>query len=181
MLTAAGRDVPHILVIDDDAPILTLFERSLKHGGFQVTGRDTLDMGLAAIALLAPDVLVLDLLFDPRQRGFEHANLGGPFLEKFKADAATVAIPVVICSADIPMLQLLEKRMVGRGVSALSKPCRPAELLAAVRACLPLGKWPDAALPSPGSDSISASGEAAAGVSFRLISSSPANAAPKPL
>lgn len=127
---------PHVLVIEDDAPILTLFERSLTHAGLRVTTWETPGLETAEAAALAPDAVVLDLLFDPRRRGFGEADLGGAFLERLKGDPATASIPVVVCSADVPRLQRLADRMAGRGVVTLAKPCRPKELVAAVRAAI---------------------------------------------
>lgn len=135
-MTAAPADAPHVLVIEDDGPILTLFERSLAHAGLRVTAVPAPDFEPADVAAMAPDALVLDLLFDPRRRGFVAADLGGPFLDRLKGDPATAAIPVVVCSADLPRLHRLEERMVGRGVVALAKPCRPADLVGAVQSCL---------------------------------------------
>ena len=136
MSRAERFDSPHVLVIEDDVPILTLFGRSLEHAGLRVTSRGAPDCEPEEIASLAPDVVVLDLLFDPRRRGFDSADLGGPFLDRLKADPTTAAIPVVVCSADVPRLRRLGERMADAGVVTLAKPCRPAELIAAVRSCL---------------------------------------------
>jgi len=154
---------PHVLVIEDDLPILRLFGRSLEHAGFRVTSREAPDLEPPEIAVLAPDALVLNLLFDPRCRGFSAADLGGPFLERLKENPATAAIPVVLCSADVPRLRRLGERMAGCGVSTLAKPCRPAELIDAVRLmldqlgpalptrCTPLTpSWQDVALHGAG-------------------------------
>jgi CheY-like chemotaxis protein len=123
-------------VIEDDVPILTLFGRSLELAGLRVTSREAPDCEPAEIASLAPDAVVLDLLFDPHRRRFGSADLGGPFLDRLKADPTTAAIPVVVCSADVPRLRRLAERMAHAGVVTLAKPCRPAELIAAVRSCL---------------------------------------------
>ena len=132
----APSAMPHVLVIEDDQPILNLFGRSLEHAGMRVTRREAPDLDPTELAHLAPDALVLDLLFDPRRRGFASADLGGPFLERLKEDLATAAIPVVVCSADLPRLRAIEDRLAGQGVIGLPKPCRPAELVRAVRSCL---------------------------------------------
>ncbi|MBA3413735.1 MAG: hypothetical protein H0U10_00730 [Chloroflexia bacterium] len=153
----SASTAPHVLIIEDDLPILTLFERSLEHAGLRVTSRETPDLEPAEIAALAPDVLVLDLLFDPRRRGFAAADLGSPFLDRLKADPATAALPVVVCSADVPRLRLLVARMASRSVVALAKPCRPSELVEAVRSCLlpdppPLRPWPEPQVTDRGAD-----------------------------
>ena len=142
MSSAERLAPPHVLLIEDDVPILALFGRSLEHAGLRVTSRETPDCEPEEVASLAPDAVVLDLLFDPRRRGFGSADLGGPFLDRLKADPTTAAIPVVVCSADVPRLRRLEERMAGAGVVTLAKPCRPAELIAAVRSCLAPTRFP---------------------------------------
>jgi len=148
-VASAPLDAPHVVVIEDDLPILTLFGRSLEHAGMRVTKREAPDIEPAELAALAPDAIVLDLLFDPRRRGFAAADLGGPFLERLKRDPATAEIPVVVCSADVPRLRALEARMAGHGVIALPKPCRPAELVRAVRSCLGPRGWTGPPWPEP--------------------------------
>ncbi|MCS6852172.1 MAG: response regulator [Gemmataceae bacterium] len=67
---------PTVLLIDDDADILTAMSLALQRRGYRVvTARDGLT-GLAAAERELPDVVVVDMLM-PRQSGF-------PVLQKLK-------------------------------------------------------------------------------------------------
>ena len=118
------REVPKILVVDDDPDIRqTLTEILVDEGYAALTAGD----GVEALSLLRSDrppaLVVLDLTM-PVMDGFE-------FLAEQRRDAAVAGIPVVVITAGV------KRRSEDLGVAAvLAKPFSVAELLSNIEACL---------------------------------------------
>jgi CheY-like chemotaxis protein len=119
----------HVLVMDDDQDMLDLYQDVLEDEGYQVTLAPSPAVDAAAIAALAPDLILLDLRF-PR------ATDGLAVLERLKADPGTVAIPVLVCSGDARLLAELHERLLAWDCAVLPKPFDLDALLAAIQACL---------------------------------------------
>ncbi|MEA2522792.1 MAG: hypothetical protein QOF73_19 [Thermomicrobiales bacterium] len=77
----------HILATEDDPSLRDLLTVALEDEGYRVTFSSA--QAVAEVAMLAPDLLVLD------GRG-QGADSGWAFLERLKADPATAAIPVLV-------------------------------------------------------------------------------------
>ena len=123
-----------VLVVDDDHGVSAVFKRLLTADGFTVT---TVADGSSAAALVAvhqPDVVLLDVLM-PGVDGFE-------ICRRFKADALTRLIPVILITA----LSDQQSRIRGLQVGAddfLSKPVDTEELLTRVRSLARLKRYTD--------------------------------------
>lgn len=84
-------DAKTILVIEDDASVRTLLEKSLRAKGYAV---DTCDDGLAGLTQLErskPDLIIVDIMM-PRLDGMT-------FVEAIKGHEATKPIPVIFLTA----------------------------------------------------------------------------------
>src|SRR5262245_55291775 len=86
---AAGA---HILVCDDDPALRTVFREVLTDEGYRVTVQASVSPDLDEVIRLAPDLIVLDLIFNGHASGYE-------FLHQMKANPATKSIPVLVCTA----------------------------------------------------------------------------------
>ena len=84
------KEVPTILVVDDDTPIRSLLRQELGDAGYQVkeaaNGKAALDM----VRLSKPDLIILDVMM-PEINGFDVAAV-------LKNDPATMDIPIIILS-----------------------------------------------------------------------------------
>lgn len=80
-----------ILVVDDQAAALKMFERYLSHTGIQVIGNNNPEQTLQLAAQLQPDLIILDVMM-PRLDGWE-------VLQSLQSNPATKNIPVLVCSA----------------------------------------------------------------------------------
>lgn len=120
--------VSHVLIVEDDEPSLRLAKRVLDRVGYRVTTRPWPDLAPSAVAALAPDAIVLDLMFGRKP-------LGKAFLESLKADPATASIPVLICSADVFGVREAQEQFATDACGVLLKPYRPAALISAVASC----------------------------------------------
>jgi CheY-like chemotaxis protein len=142
--TGVGSGPPPkwILVAEDYDAIRELWTTVLAGAGYQVmsarNGREALDL----MGTVIPDLITLDLRMP---------EMDGPaFLRVLAGSPALGRIPVIIVSgflADESPPASPGVNIVGR----VSKPLRPAELVAAVEAALERGgaPWVGASMPSP--------------------------------
>ncbi len=125
------RMVTRVLLIDDDAELLTLLEEFLGGEGFEVGKAGDGEEGLRLAREWAPDLVVLDVML-PRLAGFE-------VLRRLRE---TSAVPVLMLSARGEPVD----RIIGLELGAddyLAKPFNPRELAARIRAVLRRGKGND--------------------------------------
>ncbi|WP_322791316.1 ATP-binding response regulator [Bellilinea sp.] len=80
-----------ILVVDDQAVALKMFERYLSHTGLQVIGLNDPEQTLQVASHLQPDLIILDVMM-PRLDGWE-------VLQSLQSNPSTRKIPVLVCSA----------------------------------------------------------------------------------
>ena len=127
---------PAILVVDDDAKIVRLVRTYLEREGFRVMEASDGRSALAAIALEAPDLVVLDLML-PEVDG----------LSVIRAVRRTDRTPIVMLSAR----GTTSDRIAGLTEGAddyLPKPFSPAELVARIKRILDRSGGPAVAAPT---------------------------------
>jgi CheY-like chemotaxis protein len=112
----AGPCDRHVLVVDDEPAIGEVLHELLQDEGWRVTTRPA-PPTIEEIGELRPDVIVLDLIFGG-------ANAGSPFLAALRARATTAAIPVVVCTAALEQMRLLQ----GIGPDGLGVVAKPFDL-----------------------------------------------------
>ena len=125
--TQGSAPPARILVVDDTPEIRELLQIHLETAGYQVLVAGNGQEALAAVAALAPDLLLLDVVM-PVVDGYEVCR-------RLKADEETAFIPIVMLTA----LQDLTHRLRGIELGAddfLSKPFNHLELLTRVRSLL---------------------------------------------
>jgi CheY-like chemotaxis protein len=114
-----------LLLVEDHQPTREGLTKLLEGSGYSVLQATNGREGLAEVARHSPDVILLDL-FMPVLSGWE-------FLRAIQTMGASASVPVIVMSSafgtdtDLPL----------SGVAAVvSKPCRPADLLAKIDACI---------------------------------------------
>ncbi len=115
----------HILVINDTQEILDLFRMILEEEGYQVTVLGFAVEDLRKIIDIAPDLVILDLVFDREYFGWQT-------LQKMKMHRETEKIPVLICTAEIRKAQEIQGYLTEKGVGMLLKPFDIDELISQV-------------------------------------------------
>ncbi|TJW52408.1 MAG: response regulator transcription factor [Mesorhizobium sp.] len=113
-----------VLIVDDDRRLSAMLAEYLTGNGFRVRAAETAGAGIAEVARLSPDAVVLDVML-PDMDGFE-------------------ALKRIRASTDVPVLMLTARgdetdRIVGLEIGAddyLPKPFNPRELLARLKAIL---------------------------------------------
>ena len=123
-----------IVVIEDEPDILEAIAYNLEREGFRVVSATSGDEGMKTVVREAPDLLLLDLLL-PGLDGLEVCR-------RLKMDPVTQNIPIIMVSAKGEESDIV----LGLGVGAddyVTKPFKPRELVARVRAVLRRGAFRD--------------------------------------
>jgi CheY-like chemotaxis protein len=109
-----------VLVVDDNAGLVTLIERYLAHQACQVIAAANGREGLRIAQQILPDVILLDVMM-PEMDGWE-------MLQRLRTSPATASIPVIVCSVfhDPELATSLGASL------AVPKPVRPDDLQAAL-------------------------------------------------
>lgn len=115
----------HILVVNDTQEILDLFRMILEDEGYRVTALGFAVEDLRKIIDAAPDLVILDLVFDREYVGWQT-------LQKMKMHRETEKIPVLVCTAEIRKAQEIQGYLTEKGVGLLLKPFDIDELIAQV-------------------------------------------------
>ena len=122
-------DLPHILVVDDDARLRDLLRRYLSDNGFRVSTAGTAQEARRTMSSIAFDLVVLDVLM-PGETGTAFArSLRGAAAE------ASATVPILMLTA----LGETDDRIAGLESGAddyLTKPFEPRELLLRIRTIL---------------------------------------------
>lgn len=115
------KEVPHILVIDDDTRLRSLLQRFLRESDFLVSSAKDAEEARARLKQFEFDILVLDIMM-PNESGLE-------FLSKLRMDSD---IPVILLTA----MGTSDDRITGLEVGAddyLPKPFEPKELVLRIK------------------------------------------------
>jgi two-component system, OmpR family, alkaline phosphatase synthesis response regulator PhoP len=83
--------VAHILIVEDEANIVSLISLRLKRLGHIISSADNGIAALDMVRKLTPDLILLDVMI-PMLNGFQ-------VLQQLKADPATAIIPVLMLTA----------------------------------------------------------------------------------
>ncbi len=123
---ACGR---HILVVNDTQEILDLFRELLEEEGYRVTLSSYTFQEVRDVALLVPDLVILDFIIGGEAHGWQ-------MLQKMKMLRATADIPIIVCTAALKLARELEGHLREKDVLVVLKPFDIDELLRAVRLAL---------------------------------------------
>lgn len=116
-----------ILLIDDDDEMLGVVAAVLEPAGFRVEQSLTADVGIRAVAINPPDLILLDVMLPGRS--------GLDVCRRLRAREATAGIPVLLLTARNAEADILTGFEAGAD-AYLTKPVHPRLLLAHVRAAL---------------------------------------------
>ena len=114
-----GRELPRVLVIDDEAPIRLLCRVNLEAADMTVLEAENGPAGLAAARSERPDVILLDVMM-PGMDGWQ-------VLEELLGDERTQEVPIVFLTARAELRDQARGLELG-GVDYITKPFNPVEL-----------------------------------------------------
>jgi CheY-like chemotaxis protein len=119
-----------ILLVEDDDTIQDLLHELLQEAGYTTIGCRAAQDAQYLIATEHPDLLIVDIhLLDGRAGGWEVLSLA-------RLVPATMALPIIVCSADARFLNAKRQELRALGCLALAKPFDIEQLLQAVAAML---------------------------------------------
>jgi two-component system, OmpR family, phosphate regulon response regulator PhoB len=121
------RNLPRILIVEDEPAIAELIAVNLRHNGFQPVCAMDAESALREVDEVLPDVILLDWML-PGESGLSLAK-------RWRSSARSKAVPILMITArgDEP------DRVAGLDAGAddyIVKPFSPRELLARIRAVL---------------------------------------------
>jgi DNA-binding response OmpR family regulator len=116
-----------VLVIEDDDDIRSLVTFRLERAGVAVHQASDGESGLAAVAAIRPDVVLLDWMM-PGIDGLEVCR-------RLRADPDTAALPIVLLTARAREVDV-ERGLAAGADAYVAKPFSQPELLDAVRTVL---------------------------------------------
>lgn len=122
------RSRTRVLIIDDDATTLELFEQMLVEEGYIVRAVLTCEAGLADAAIHAPDAVILDLHL-PLTDGLE-------CLRRLRAAPLHLLMPVAILTGDYFLDEEVARELQALGARIHFKPVWDADLRQIVEALL---------------------------------------------
>ncbi len=120
---------PHILVINDEQDVLSLFREILEDEGYRVSTLTYPMTELGDLRNLAPDLVVMDMIFGGEDRGWH-------FLQQIRLDRETARLPIVVCTAAVRLAREAKEYLEGMGIGIVLKPFDIDPFLAEVRARL---------------------------------------------
>lgn len=111
----------HILAIDDNHEIRSLFQDVLEDEGYRVSTRAAADKDLGAIIATAPDLIILDYLWAKEDGGWS-------LLQLLRMDPRTAHLPVVLCTGAVKQVAALGSRLADMQVAVVFKPFNLTQL-----------------------------------------------------
>src|SRR4051794_7607837 len=127
---------PHLLIMDDEPAIIDVLTALLEEEGYRVSTSASL-LDLSQIRALAPDALVLEIMFAGERTGW-------PFVTRARLDRTVGQIPMVLCTAAVPTVDPMRERLAAQRIQVISKPFDLDELLGAIAGALERSALADA-------------------------------------
>lgn len=117
----------HIFVVDDEEDILRLVDYNLSKEGYRVTCVETGEQALTQARMIAPDLIVLDLMLP----GIDGLDV----CKRLKMDSSTRRIPIIMLTAKGEEADIVTGLELGAD-DYITKPFSPRVLIARVKAAL---------------------------------------------
>lgn len=117
------------MVINNSDDILALFQKILAGDDCEVFLQLFLNSDLREVRRIKPDLIILDYYVGREGVGWE-------FLQLLKMEDSTAAIPVLICTTAVRLVQEIAAYLATKRVSVLRKPFESRDLVNAVHSAL---------------------------------------------
>jgi CheY-like chemotaxis protein len=118
---------PLIAVVDDDRAVVQLVTAFLEAQNYRTVSCLQGAEALALIQSVHPDLVLLDIQMEQWDAGLK-------VLATLRRNAGTRTLPVIVCSANLPLLRQQEQHIRTLGAEMLEKPYTFDALLAKVDA-----------------------------------------------
>ena len=118
-----------IMVINNSDDILALFQKILATEDCQVFTQLFLNSDLREVRKIKPDLIILDYYVGREGVGWE-------FLQLLKMEDSTSAIPVLVCTTAVQLVNEIAAYLATKQVTVLRKPFGSSDLVHSVQAAL---------------------------------------------
>jgi len=118
-----------IMVINNSDNILAMFRKILEVEDCEVFLQLFLNSDLRDVRRIQPDLIILDYYVGREGVGWE-------FLQLLKMEDTTAAVPVLVCTTAVKLVQEIAGYLATKRVSVLRKPFESADLVKAVQYAL---------------------------------------------
>lgn len=119
--------LPLIAVVDDDRAVVQLVTAFLDAQEYRTVSCYQAAEAIELIESVHPDLVLLDVQMEQWDTGLK-------ILAALRQNVATLALPVIVCSANLPLLRRQEQHIRSLGAEILEKPYTFDSLLAKVDA-----------------------------------------------
>ncbi len=120
---------PLIAMVDDDTAVVQLVSAFLEARGYRTTSCHQSAAALPLILSTHPKLVLLDIQMEAWDAGLQ-------ILAALRQQEATRRLPVIVCSANLPLLRQQEQTIRAFGAMTVAKPYTLDALLAAVEVAL---------------------------------------------
>lgn len=120
---------PHILVTNHDPEILRLMADLLREAGYRVSIHPRSGEDLAAVAALAPDLIIIDYMWPSPDSEWTLLNL-------LRIDPRSRAIPVILCTGAVAQVRPMQDHLRSLGIRVVYKPFDIDHLLSEIQHAL---------------------------------------------
>ena len=117
---------PHVVVINDEQDMLSLFRDILEAEGYLVSTLTYPTAEVSDLLVLAPDLVIVDMLFGGEDRGWQ-------FVQRLRLDRDAARVPVIICTAAVRLVRDVQDYLARMGIGVVLKPFDIDPFLAEVR------------------------------------------------
>jgi len=118
-----------IMVINNSDNILALYRKILEAEGHEIFTQLFLNSELRDVGKIKPDLIILDYYVGREGVGWE-------FLQLLKMEDSTAAIPVLLCTTAVKLVQEIASYLATKQVTVLRKPFESGDLTKAVETAL---------------------------------------------
>ncbi len=106
---------PHVVVINDEEDMLALFRELLEEEGYRVSTLTYPTADLADLQILAPDLVILDMVFGGEDRGWQ-------YLQRLRMTRSTATLPIIVCTAAVRLVREAHDALTRMGIGVVLKP-----------------------------------------------------------
>ena len=117
------------MVINNSDDILALFQKILAAEDYEVFTQIFLNSDLRGVRKIQPDLIILDYYVGREGVGWE-------FLQLLRMEDSTAAVPVLICTTAVKLVQEIAGYLATKRVTMLRKPFESRDLVNAVQVAL---------------------------------------------
>jgi DNA-binding response OmpR family regulator len=120
---------PLVAIVDDDRAVVQLVTAFLEAQEYRIISCLQGTEAIAFVESVHPDLVLLDIQMEQWDTGLK-------VLAALRQNTATHSLPVIVCSANLPLLRQQEQLIRSLGAEILEKPYTFDTLLARVDAAL---------------------------------------------